>query len=114
MRSRARVRIFRSSGNPIKYTSSAERCQICLVNGADAPFPEARIRPGVARQFGFMSARQSDFLANKNRTFCRAVSFYKPGLLFAVAETPRPPSRAAGLGVGWRLGGGAGRSAGRA
>src|ERR1700686_2142022 len=50
----------------------------------------------------------------KTARFCRAVfSFHKPDFLFAVAEAPRPPSGAAGLGVVGRLGSGLGRGGGR-
>src|SRR6266851_3508147 len=56
----------------------------------------------------------SIFDTTKTARFCRAVSrFTNQIFLFAVAEAPRPPSRAAGLGVGCCLGSGLGRGGSR-
>src|SRR5487761_2619160 len=61
------------------------------------------IRPTWRR----LSPRVNGSRKTKTARFFRAVfSSHKPALLFAVAEAPRPPSGAAGLGVGGRLGSG--------
>jgi hypothetical protein len=71
---------------------------------------EADIGQASLVNLGYGCTPQFDVDETKTARFCQAVfSFHKPGLLFAVAEAARPPSGAAGLGVGCSFGSGLGR-----